>query len=215
MPHKRNVPHICEQCGVPFLGIVTSRFCSKGCATGWRNHESPKPRTPWEHRFWAKIEKGDSCWLHTGAPGPFGYGDFNIDPRGLHMPFHRAAWLLATGEEPNGPVCHTCDAPACVRNDEVGTYIVQGIAYPRRGHLWLGTQTANIADMWTKGRGSSIHHRIGEQHPNARLTDADVATIKRLIEAGVVKRRIAEQFSVDPCTVTDIAKGRTWKHVIS
>lgn len=70
---------------------------------------------------------------------------------------HHAAWEEASGSPvPEGLcVCHTCDTPNCIQNQGAGTYAVDGVEYPRYGHLWLGTHAANMADMNGKGRGSA------------------------------------------------------------
>jgi hypothetical protein len=63
---------------------------------------------------------------------------------------HRVAWTLANGPIPAGMhVLHTCDNPPCCNP----------------GHLWLGTQADNMADMARKGRTSNQFLR--------RLRDAE------------------------------------------
>jgi hypothetical protein len=66
-------------------------------------------------RFWAKVEKTDSCWNFTGRKSEAGYGRFRVD---LKLPqAHHVSYYLKTGEwlpldlEPD----HTCKNPSCVR----------------------------------------------------------------------------------------------------
>ncbi len=99
-------------------------------------------------RFAAKIDRspghgpwGD-CHVWTGKPDSHGYGRIWLGGRsGKHHKAHRVAWILEHGEPPPETPCvlHRCDNPPCVRED----------------HLFLGTQTDNIADRDRKGR-----HRI-------------------------------------------------------
>jgi hypothetical protein len=89
-----------------------------------------------EARFWAKVEKTDSCWLWQGAKDRSGYGNFCL-PGPRYTKAHRVAWLLETGVFPTGLlVCHHCDTPGCVRPD----------------HLFLGTPLDNNRDCQAKGR---------------------------------------------------------------
>lgn len=89
-----------------------------------------------ETRFWAKVDKTDGCWLWTGSRDHKGYGRLNVDRKPVAA--HRLLILLTTGEMPAAGqvVCHHCDTPACVRPD----------------HLFVGTQSDNIRDMYAKGR---------------------------------------------------------------
>lgn len=78
------------------------------------------------------------CVLWTGALKPNGYGQRTF--RGRSMSAHRAAWIEAYGDIPEGMhVCHRCDVRACVRLD----------------HLFLGTRSDNMRDMFAKGRAPS------------------------------------------------------------
>ena len=51
----------------------------------------------------------------------------------------------------------------------------------------------------------------GERNHKARLTEADVLAIReRLNEACSA---IAADYGVDHCTIRDILRGRTWRHL--
>ena len=70
--------------------------------------------TDYERRFWAKVEKTDSCWFWTGAKIQGGYGSFT-DGRGSSVPAHRLAYELLVGPIPEGLVIdHLCRTPGCV-----------------------------------------------------------------------------------------------------
>jgi hypothetical protein len=43
-------------------------------------HNCP-PVAPYGHRFWAKVAKGDGCWLWTASLGSSGYGQFMLNGR--------------------------------------------------------------------------------------------------------------------------------------
>jgi hypothetical protein len=99
------------------------------------------------------VDDSLACWAWTAATTSNGYGVFFCE--GRQQLAHVIAWLSASGEryERGLQVCHICDFPPCTRNDgPLGSYVVEGIAYPRYGHLWLGTDAANHADMRAKHR---------------------------------------------------------------
>jgi len=71
------------------------------------------------------------------------YGRIGVN--GRLMLTHRLAWELANGPIPDGLfVCHHCDNPPCAQTDPTE-------GYPE-GHLFLGTEADNAADMVAKGR---------------------------------------------------------------
>ncbi len=169
-------------------------------------------------RFAARLIVTDTCWLWGGAMKDVGsYGRFLTDTG--HEPAHRYAWVVAAGAEP-GPglhVLHTCDVPACVRTDQPGIYVVDGIAYPRFGHLWLGSHAANMADRKAKlrYRRMAVTERQprGERKGNAKLTEQDVREIRRLLADGETLRAIASSFGVSKGPITMISRGKSWRHV--
>lgn len=106
-------------------------------------------------RFWAKVDRSGSCWVWTAYRTKAGYGQFGIAKRLVYA--HRVAWLLEHGAWPTGCVLHRCDNPACVNP----------------AHLFEGSRSENARDRDAKDR---VRH--GEAHPAARLTLADVLTIR-------------------------------------
>lgn len=53
----------------------------------------------------------------------------------------------------------------------------------------------------------------GEQHPHAKLTEADVKTIRTLRANGALLRELAARFGVHTITIFDAISGRNWKHI--
>jgi len=96
----------------------------------------------YEDRFFQKVNKTDKCWLWTGALNSRGYGCFSIDRKSKLA--HRYSYEIYKGEIPKGMyVCHACDVPNCVNPD----------------HLWLGTASDNIKDMFKKDRQGSSNRQ--------------------------------------------------------
>jgi hypothetical protein len=64
-------------------------------------------------RFWAKVNKTDTCWLWTASIKPEGYGQFNVG--GKTKLTHRLAYELVVGEIPKGlELDHLCKIRHCV-----------------------------------------------------------------------------------------------------
>ena len=119
-------------------------------------------------RFLAKVSASNDqgCKLWTGARiKRYGYGQFGVkvDGKWGMRRAHRVAWEIAHGPIPDGLcVLHDCDVTNCVNP----------------AHLFLGTQTQNMADMRAKGRGSTPPLHIGPNH-HLWLGDSASAKVKR------------------------------------
>lgn len=107
----------------------------------------------------------------------------------------RRRWEEHHGEPvpPGGFLCHHCDDPRC--------------SEPR--HLFLGDARANAEDAVQKGRMAGAI-RPGEQHSQARLTEAQVRAIR---SSGATNAALAGELGVSPSTVSRIRSGGLWSHV--
>lgn len=87
--------------------------------------------------------KPNGCLEWTGLTNAKGYGRTSLN--GKPDLTHRVAWILANGPIPDGlHVLHHCDNPPCGETEPTE-------GYPE-GHLFLGTNDDNVADMDAKGR---------------------------------------------------------------
>jgi hypothetical protein len=147
-------------------------------------------------RFWAKVNKTDSCWFWLSTINAQGYGQYNkrISGKSVSFKAHRVAWEISYGPIPNGMcVCHSCDNPPCVNPE----------------HLFLGTHSENMADMVSKGRGN-----IGERHGRSKLTSTQVAEIRSLLSVGELTcTQIASRYGVKHGCISNIRTGRRWGKV--
>jgi len=70
-----------------------------------------------EVRFWAKVNKTETCWLWTGGTNR-GYGIFSVQRNVLQVYAHIYAYELLVGPVPDGleldHLCHN-DDPMCTR----------------------------------------------------------------------------------------------------
>jgi len=109
---------------------------------------------------------------------------------GSNVRAHRLSWQLSRGPLGAGVcVLHRCDTPACINP----------------GHLFVGTQADNMADMCKKGR---VKPGMGERHGMSRLLDAEVREIRSLYEQGMLQRTIAVRFGVTRGHVGRILRGQ-------
>lgn len=138
-------------------------------------------------RFWTRVDQSagpDGCWPWIGYLGGR-YGTFYFGQQ--QAPSHRVAETIANGPLGQLKVLHRCDNPPCCNP----------------AHLFRGTQADNVADMNAKGRRRS-GPRFGEHNPMARLSDAEVARMRRLRRDGALLAVLSEEFHVARSTVSRI-----------
>ena len=96
--------------------------------------------------FWARVERGESCWLWTGSRNQLGYGTMRVEPKRIAA--HRFAYELLVGPIPEGlELDHLCRVPGCVNPDHLEPVthrenLLRGVSpsgrYARRTHCKHG-----------------------------------------------------------------------------
>lgn len=109
-------------------------------------------------KFWAKVEKTETCWLWRGSVGAKGYGKFFM--AGVSWLAHRLSYFLTHGSIPDGmEIDHTCFNKICVnpshieavsRQENMERWKVQMRRRKacKRGHPWT--------DFYTTKAGSRV-----------------------------------------------------------
>lgn len=145
-----------------------------------------------EEKLLSKAAWHGECLIWFGQKCPKGYGRLRLE--GKMQRAHRLMYQLRNGPIADGQVIrHSCDNPACVNPD----------------HLCLGTQLENVRDMFVRGRANKLN---GESHPNAKLTDLQVAEIRRRYVPGVYGKGahvLAKEFGVSKPTIQAIVSGES------
>ena len=79
-----------------------------------------------------------------------------------------------------------------------------GCVNPR--HLRWATPKENSEEMVAHGRSTR-----GSTNPQSKLKEADVREIKRLLQEGCHRQKLADRFGVTKSAIDRIAQGRNWK----
>ena len=135
----------------------------------------------------------ESCWKWKGAHTPDGYGLYN------ELLAHRVVYALHFGKDISS-ICilHSCDHPPCINP----------------WHMFEGSLLDNNRDRHTKGRSVMPTNRArGSQHGKAKLTNEQVAEIKKLYASGLKARELAMRFGVCKQSIYSIIHGHYWLHV--
>jgi hypothetical protein len=123
-----------------------------------------------------------------------------VDGRGL-CSVHYGRWKRGAAHE--APLTRT-------PSGRYRTCTVEGCG---RKHMGKGLCALHLHRMRTgapmQGRGPIV----GEIHPRATLSAAQVHEIRALSATGLTMRAIARQLGVSYSPVRDVLIGRTWKHL--
>lgn len=118
-----------------------------------------------------------------------------IDGRAFNRRVHVLVLEAFGGARPAGP-------PRYVVNHKNGNKLDN-----RLTNLEWCTYSENVRHRYRElgiGRGS--------HHPNHKLVESDVASIRRLLTTGVAQSRIAARFGVSQTLISHIKAGRIWTH---
>lgn len=177
----------CQHCHKSFDYPYPSahrKFCEKACQTAAN-------RQPFETRFWGKVDKSTDCWLWTAHLNENGYGTFELDEKTVKA--HRVSFEAEFGPIPAGMLIgHSCD-----RNYASGDITYRRCVRP--SHLFVCTHLENMRDAMAKNR-----FRYGGGSPRAKLTDAQVLTIRKRAADGTSYVALAREFGVHKSYVSRI-----------
>jgi len=207
-----NIPYGYCHCGCgQKTRVPTSNNTEKGWIKGqplaFINHHNAhlQKSEPLAERFWKKVHKGgdDECWIWQGRIDKNGYGRIDLSRQDKNRLAHRLSYTLTHGSIPDGlDILHQCDNPACVNPS----------------HLFPGTHKQNMEDRARKGRGIRGQQwydalGVGEDNPNARLSNTEVAEARALWESGAfTQTAIAKRLNVDQSHISNIIRGKSRRY---
>lgn len=84
--------------------------------------------------------------------------------------------------------CHKCDNPGCLNPD----------------HIFVGSALDNMRDKIAKGRD---RHLTNEEHPSHKLSDSEVAAIRKLYSTGSFSQKeLASQFKCSKIHISQLVR---------
>lgn len=168
----------------------------------WNNTDS--------ERFWAKVQKSESCWIWQAGLFDNGYGQFRLGKRKVKA--HCFSWVIYFGQIPQGKlICHRCDNKQCVNPS----------------HLFIGTHKDNAQDRENKGRGGDGGSKTkkdtgmcqGIKNPAHKVNPLIVRTIRKYRRIGHTYQDLKDgiEFSfnitISKSQIANIVHRRSWKNV--
>lgn len=157
-------------------------------------------------RFIRKIKFPDyedeatDCWIWIGGKVKVGYGIMRNEDGNKELA-HRVSYRLFISDfDADLRVLHRCDNPACVN--------------PK--HLFLGTQSDNMKDMWNKQRHPTVNMgrpsstMKGENNVKAKLTRDDILFIRNHSHE-YRQDELAKMFGVKSPAIWKIIHNYNWK----
>lgn len=181
----------CEYCGRSFTVFQSDawkrRYCKRACTKA-----AAEARFPDRFWSWVKIGEPDACWPWVGARDAPGYG--RVYYQGKYPGTNRVAFFLTHDYWPKNAL-HSCDNPPCCNP----------------AHIFDGTLADNVRDMIEKGRQHYLH---GADNPHSKLIESQVVEIRARHATGeYTNKALAEEYGVDPSTISDIVHRKNWRHL--
>jgi hypothetical protein len=133
----------------------------------------------------------NGCWIWQMAKNQKGYG--LVKHKGKMRLVHR----LVLEEKLKTPIksyaCHLCHNPSCVNPE----------------HLYDGTQSENMNDMYNSKRET----KIGSKNGYSKLNETQVKKIKERLNNNETLLSISTDYQVSFKTIWNIKANLTWRHV--
>jgi hypothetical protein len=153
---------------------------------------TPKQRI---HRFWQRVDTSagaDGCWPYTTKQRGKIYVCWENRQHDLA---HRIAYHLSIGDIPDGlKVLQTCGNRQCVNPQ----------------HLCLGTMAESQVMSMARVPRKFVH---GDEHPTAKLSDAQTNEIRcRYAAGGVTQATLADEYGVHYLLISLIVNGKRRQH---
>jgi hypothetical protein len=190
-----------------------------------------------EVRFWAKVEKTETCWLWVGALNESGYGVVRASRARSNHLAHRWSYEQAKGPIPEGlTIDHLCRVTNCVNPEhlEAVTQAVNnfraenGAARVRRTGCCIHGHS--LSDAYIDGRGRRVCRTCTKIKNAAAVLDPKRSTYRfnrnqgaayrhltseqivqiRLLAGTMSQRQIAAKVGTSQPTVSAILSGRRY-----
>jgi len=147
---------------------------------------SPKDIAQLRDKLLSRTIVRGNCWEWQGAKNLKGYGSISVG--GVVILVHRLSYRVHHGRLGDNLVCHRCDNPKCVNP----------------AHLFLGTATDNIHDMYHKGRAAPS--------PSTKITADDARSNReKYIPRKYGTTRLAKEYGISCGHVYAILRGEFWR----
>jgi hypothetical protein len=152
------------------------------------------------NRFYQNCMRGkeNEHWLWTAGSTYNGYGCFTI--KKIKYLAHRVSYLHFNNlKKIDLLILHKpeCNTKICCNPN----------------HLYAGDQQDNINDQLQLGTFIG-YNMIGEAYYKTNFTEADIIKIRSEYNYyKITYAQLGKRYNVDPTTIRDIIKHKTWKHV--